>query len=676
MPQLPKRILLSLACWGATLWLSGQSVAEPSFDFAYDISPILAKAGCSAAECHGGATGQGGFKLSLFAENPNLDYEAIALELDGRRIDFREPGKSLFLRKPSRDGVKHKGGRILHATDGFYQTLTAWIEEGAPMQSGPPIELVDLKIQRQDNFCRVTAAFDSEGKRTTRDVTSLALLESTNEQVATIDEEGRISVEGPGETWLLARYGKLSARIAFVNAFTGRERAVSSAASNALDRIWLERLAELGLEPSPPAAPYTLARRLYLDLAGRPPDPLELEEFIALSPSERVGKTSKILVESPGFVNVFGRAVAEFFEIPVAGRDPRNAEQRNTRLRQFFREAVRRKDPLPAIAEAVLSSPVGQLAWKHYSDPRDRSEYIGRTMLGMRIGCARCHNHPLDRWTNDEHLSFSAFFTDPRPGPQGEMMAGKFFLPGSGASVTPQLLPVSTREVPAELAREELVRWLVLDGAESQFARNFGNRLFSLLMGRSLVSLTDDHRLTNPAIHVPLMDLVAEKVIEFKGDLRRIVEFLVDTKLYASSSLPPDWENTSGDPELKYLARREARTMSPDQLKEAVEFVLGVPIEAEAPPESPLARQLYLLNSGMLQRALATPGNQVEAMLLFESDPDSLLESLYRQILSRPPRDPERNQFLPMLEKTENLEKAIHDLAFALLASREFGSVR
>ena len=656
--------------------LQAGDVNQAPFHFGNDISPILAKVGCSAAECHGGATGQGGFKLSLFAENPALDYEAIVEELDGRRIDRTGPARSLFLRKPTRSGVGHKGGRLLHREDRLYGILHDWIRAGAPFERGTKETLAGLRIEVVEDRCAVTAEFSTDSGRSQRDVTHLAVLQSSNERVGTINEAGQIRSVGPGETWLLARYGKLSARVAFRIPFTQARLGNHGKEPHELDRAWHDRLTQLGLRSVAASNPYTLARRLYFDLTGRPPDPLELEAFVNLPAGERVSRTVDRLLESPEFDRVFARSVAGFFEIPVAGKDPRNAIERNEALRTFFENVIRNGNSLSEVAQKVLDDSVGQTAWRHFADPRDRAEYIGRTMLGMRIGCARCHNHPLDRWTNAEHLAFSAFFTDPRPGPGGMMMSGKFFLPGSGDAVEAELLPVTQRSAPSGLPKDERVAWLVLEGAREQFARNMGNRLFALLVGRGLVELPDDHRLTNPAVHVPMLDVLSRKFLEVDGDLRALVRFIVTADLYAMGSQPPQADAVSGDPELKFLARREARRLTAEELKEAAEFVLGVPIEAEVPPDSPLARQLYMLNSGMLRKGLATAGNQVEAILLFESNPADQLSALYRLILSRPPRLSEQEAFVPLLTGSEPLESNLKDLAFALLASREFGSIR
>ena len=324
----------------------------------------------------------------------------------------------------------------------------------------------------------------------------------------------------------------------------------------------------------------------------------------------------------------------------------------------------------------MLTDPVGQQAWKHLSNPRDRAEYVGRTTLGMRIGCARCHNHPLDRWTNAEHIQFSAYFSDPRPAPGGGMMAGKFFVPESGRVAAPQLLPLGNSLPPDGLAPEETLAWFVLDSGNTQFARNMVNRILGVLTGRPMVDLPDDHRITNPGVSEPILDLLVDRFVKDDADLRKLVRFIVTSRLYAVSSSPPDEEKVSGDPELQYFARRKARPLTPSQYKNAVEFVLGTQIEGPALPDSPLAQQLHILNSGLIQEGLNAPDNHVDAILDFQPQPAEQLVELYRLVLAREPRAEERDYFLPLLRQAKENRGVARDLAAALLASREFGSLR
>ena len=645
------------------------------FDFAHRISPLLAKLGCSSAECHGGATGQGGFKLSLFADNPLQDYEAITHELEGRRLDLVDPSNSLLLKKPTRDGVKHKGGRLLRKGEFAHQELLSWIERGAPYQEGARMTLTGVELRPSEDGVSVHARFEGEaGGIMEKEVTQLARLTSSNEQVATVDASGAIRKIGSGETWIMARYGQYSDRFPVLKSFG--DLVEMEEVDHPLDRVWLQRLGQLGLKPAQQASDSTWVRRLYIDLLGRPPGPFELAQFEQLPAERRVPDTVDKLIASPEFDQVFARHFASYFEIPEEGHDPRNATERNNRLRAAFGRAIREKQTIAGLTRSLLVDSSLQVAWKHQADPRDRAEYVGRTMLGMRLGCARCHNHPLDRWTNAEHLQFSAFFTDPRPAPGGEMMAGRFFLPEPGKLVPPRLLPMGGPAPDGKKAHQETVAWFVLENQESTFARNIANRIFGTLIGTPLVNLPDDHRLSNPAVHEPVMDLLTRRFVEGGTDFRKLVRFICTSRLYALSSDPPDPENLSGDPELKYMARREARSLSPEQFKRAVEFVLGVSIDRSAPPASPLARQLYVLNSGMIQAGLNTPGNQVEALFDFQPDPEACLVELYRLILCRNPEPEEAGAFLPMLKGADDIRGVGKDLAFALLASREFGSLR
>ncbi len=657
-------------------WLVAAANAAESFHFAHEISPILAKVGCAAAECHGTATGQGGFKLSLFAGDPRDDFEAIRNELDGRRVDFLNPEKSLFLRKPLRE-VKHGGGRALRKDDKDYRTLLAWIAAGAPYQTGPAETLRGIELSIDSDRAKVVAEFASENGVLKRNVTRLALLSSTREDVAKVVDDGRIELVGAGEAWILARFGERSARTALVRSF-GEEMAspVNAAEENPIDRVWLARMKELGLKPAPAASGSTLLRRLYLDLAGRPPAPHEARAFLSKPQESRVAATVDLLVAGKEFDEMFGGYVARWFEVPEAIEDDRNSGRRNTELRRFFRSAVEAGTPLSGIARQILTERGPDQVWRHLSDPRDRAEYFGRTMLGMSIACARCHNHPLDRWRREEHLQFSAFFADPRPAPGGGMMAGEFFLPGEGRPVQPALLPISSKRPPKMTGFAEKVAWFATEGAGDQFARNFANRIFGTLVGHSLVSAADDHRLSNPSVHEPLLDVLAEEFQKTGGDLREMVRLIVTSRVYALSSDPLSPGELKGDPELEYLARREARPLSPTQFKRAVESVLGVRINRSAPPDSPLARQLHVMNSGLLQSALNAPGNQVEAIFDFQPDPREQLKELYQLILSRPPTEREIKALLPTLRGAEDARAAGKDLGFALLASREFGSLR
>ncbi|MGK0189030.1 MAG: hypothetical protein ACI9R3_004847, partial [Verrucomicrobiales bacterium] len=307
---------------------------------------------------------------------------------------------------------------------------------------------------------------------------------------------------------------------------------------------------------------------------------------------------------------------------------------------------------------------------KRFEDPRDRAEYLGETLLGMSIGCARCHNHPLDRWRQDQHLRFSAWFAEPRPDPaQPErMMTGKFFLPGDQKAIPPALLPIGNKPIPEFVNRADALSWLIFEGSEGQFSRNVANRIFGWLVGRHLVDPPEDHRDTNPALFEGMLSLLCKRLEDSDYDLRHLIQFIVTSQSYQLAS--------EGSPSLDYLARREARPLTEWQFRRSLEFILDVPIKGWTLPESPLARQLALLNRGQIQRSLSIPGNQIEAIFDFEPSPDRQLQALFERILSRAPSDQERTTLLPTFTGADDRHAAGKDLAFALLTSREFGSQR
>lgn len=661
--------------------LRGES--EAPFHFESDIAPYLARHGCAAAECHGGATGRGGFKLSLFATNARADYEAITQHLAGRRLDFSDPQQSLILRKPTK-AMKHGGGRIIDRDSEGYRALESWIRVGAPYSRGDMGVLSRLEIAMKKSGrgkqAVVSGFFDqSEGSTHVRDVTALARFESTDDRVVSVDEDGLVSVRGPGEAWIIARYGKLSARFAMLNSFGPVANPFSAHPANPNEH-WRKKLTDLGIEPAPAAGTYRILRRLYLDLVGRPPAPDEIAAFLKLPPPARVPNTARKLLASDEFSNQLARHLWRWFEVPLPEDDLEFTAERNARLREEIRAFAARDGSLLKFAASMYHQAGRREFVYRFGDPRDRAEYVGRAHFGISIGCARCHNHPFDRWSQAQHLQFSALFADGRPGAgeKGEMAAGMFFLPGDGKAIEPALLPLWGPVGKVDSHRdhgEQLANYLQDDGI-TPFVRNAANRMIGILLGTHLVDAPDDHRLSNPALHEPYLFHLAKEFEQGDYRLRHLVEWIVTSPLYALDSDPPGPESLSGDPQLRYLARREARPMSSNQFLRSATFVLGIDPPREKSPATPLAQQLHLLNSGKLQEWLRTPGNQVDAIFDFEPGAIKRLDQLYLLILTRHPRPEEQQALLPLLVGSDEQHAVVRDLAFALLASREFSSIR
>lgn len=627
--------------------------AEPTraaLDFRYDVLPILQRQGCASAYCHGAATGQGGFKLSLFGSDPERDHAAIALALGGRRLDLRNPAASLLLEKPTL-ALRHGGGRRLRAGEPAYQRLHDWITSGAPLASDPPRQLEALHMTRDGARLRVLAQF--AGEAAARDVTELATFTSSDEAIVGVADDGTVHRHAPGEAWLFARYAGADARLADVQPFAALTTPTQP--DQPLDAALESRAHALGVAPAALASPPRLARRLYLDLAGRPPTTYELRRFLALPETNRVSTTVEQLLASAEFAATLQRQLGAWLELPPLDDTAPGNRARTARLHEAVARFVQRDAPVHELT-ATLLAPGGEFLSRH-EDPRDRAELFGRTMLGMRIGCARCHDHPHDRWRQRDHLAFAAHFVDPRPAPGGGMTAGVLF-GDDGAAVAPRLLPLGEASTRGVSARD--LHAFAHDRSHDAFARALCNRLFAWLFGRGLVEPVDDHRATNPAVHEAWLAALQATFHGSEGRLRALVRAIATSQAYQLDSSA----DAGTDPRARWMLARTPKPLGSDALRRAIAAVCGVPDTAlPILPSSPLARRLALLNGDLLPRALDGRGNALETLATLGGSLQEQRDELFAACLSRSPSDAER-----ALYQTASLR----ELATALLLSREF----
>jgi len=632
-------------------------------DFTNDVLPVLQRYGCSSAYCHGSATGRAGLRLSLFGSDPAADYAMLTTQLGGRRIDLRNPDQSLVLQK-ALGGLDHGGGRRLPRDGAAHHLLREWIAAGATWQLGEPQRLDSLRVILRGERAIAEATFATGAgdavTQVVQDVSHVAMFSSTDPAVVDVDGDGRVQARGEGQAWVMARFGNLTALVRIVRPFAGTTAPEPRHTTHALDHAWLAHLDELGLPLLPPVDAQQLARRLYLDLVGRPPTPQELDAFTR---APDVPATIARLVQRQEFAEVWGNHLARWFEVPEA--EDGAAAAAAARSREALVQAVARGDSLPVIARRVVLAPGGLL--DRHADARDRADYAGRALLGMRIGCARCHDHPSDRWRRDEHLAFSACFAAPRPDGAGGTMAGVMFDAESGERVEPRFLPLagSAARGPADADRREQLADFLVEGGHDAFARNACNRVFALLFGRGLVEPLDDQRLGNPPLAAGCLSALVDEFHRTGGRLPELLTFLLTSTAYRAPAAATD------GPEAAYLAARASRPLVPATYLRAVSAVVGRDVQASL-PASPLARELALRNGPLLHDALRSGGTTIDATYELCSTPHERLVELWRLVLSRAPRADEVQRFLPVAGDLA----AFRDLAYALLTGREFGHHR
>lgn len=705
----------SLRLWPWLLsLLVGFAAHAERLDFPTRILPVLTKAGCNSGGCHGAATGQGGFKLSLLGYDPEQDHLALTRELGARRIDLADPAESLFLKKATRQ-IEHEGGRRFSRESAEAALLERWVKAGAPF--GPKeLHVVALQVDPTAVLAassnatirlRVTAEL-SDGTR--EDVTPLALYSSNDDAVADVTKRGVVGVRGSGSTGIMVRYAGQVAATLVDRPFGSPENHVNFAAfapQNFIDELVLARLRRLRVPPSPLADDTTFLRRVSLDLAGRLPTPAEITVF--LGQPESVEKRRQVidrLLGSEEFTDLWTMRFADL--LLLSGR--RGGEAGTAAYHRWLRGQIARNRPWNETVRDLVTAEgnVAEVGPANFlnlaNDPRDLAEHVGTMFLGTQIGCARCHAHPSDRWTQGDYHQFAAYFAKVsrdggtvRDGERGEVEH-----PKTGRAMVPKPLGSAAPRTDGSGARRaELAGWLVAPD-NPLFAKSLVNRVWKHLLGRGLVEPVDDLRLTNPATNPALLDALAAHFASGGFDLRDLVRAITQSRTYqlASGSVPG---NADDD---RFHSHALLKTPSAQVLLDMIAQATGVPEQfaGQAEPTravqligvqtpSPaldvlgrcarerscetasvtgggLAQALHLINGSTINRRVS-PG--ILARLDGERPPDeAIVRTLYLRTLSRPPTPAESDEWKSWVAASANRTEALEDLLWALLNSREF----
>lgn len=642
------------------------ALAQQPVSFELEVLPLVQRHGCSAAECHGGATGRGGLKLSLFGSDPDADHRALALDLDGRRIDPARPARSLLLQK-GRGRIGHGGGVRFGDDDRIAEALRRWVAEGAPRRSGEEPTLVGLDLDRDGDRLRARArlADPAGGEWITVDVSDRAQWSSVRPDLVSVDREGQLFRRGPGPATLLARFGHLTAAVDWAEPF-GSPVDEIDVRDHSLDRAWIGALAALGLSPGPEVDRPVLLRRLFLDLVGRPP---RLDEFEAWRrPDADLDAVVDGLLASTEFRDLWAGRLAGGLGIGDGPDLAPPERQRRAGLRQEVRRWLDLDRPLSELASWTLLEQPAFLSGMR--DPRDRAEWVSRRLLGVRLECARCHDHPLDRWRQRDHLAFSAWLAAPRRDGEGRLRLGRVFDPANQRAVAaaPLPLPRTAAMTLDPNRRMEQLAAFVGSADHGLLARRWSGFAFAALMGRGLTEPVDDHRPGNP----PALPAVRDALeAEFARDARltSLLRWLVASRFYRTMT-------TTSDGGFAWTHRRR-REMPAEVWPRAVAGVLGVPLDsAEALPAEPTARVLAQWHGDAVDGALRRGGTTVDAILEFGGDDTARLRELFVKILSRPPTREEVVAFGAVFDDGGGDVEGVRDLAQALLLCREFREMR
>lgn len=728
--------------WMAQPSFGGESGSEPSVpSFKHDILPILSKAGCNGGGCHGALAGKGGFRLSLLAYDADADYLTITREALGRRIELTQPGASLLLTKPT-TAVPHKGGKRLETGSGDYQTLAQWIAAGAPGPDPKEPELTRVWTEPAEwtldvgESRRLTVwAEYADGRK--KEVTDWARFTSTDETIATVDDHGEVTVIGHGLGAVTAWY---SSQVVLSQLTVPHPQEIPEAVfaeaprANFIDDLVLDQLRRLRLEPSPRADDPTLLRRLYLDTLGRLPTPQEARAFTSDPDPDKWVRWVDAQFARSEFIDFWAYKWSDLLLVNGSKLRPKAVQS----YYYWVREQVAANTPWNELVQRLVTASGSSVEngasnfFAVHQDPESMAENVSQAFLSLSINCARCHNHPLEKWTNDQYYAFANLFARVRAkGWGGDARSGDgvrtLFVEPKGDLIQPNTgqpqppAPLDARSIPMDDQADRrvvLAEWLT-SAENPYFTRAIVNRIWAHYLGLGLVEPVDDLRVSNPASNPALLDALSDFLVAQGFDLRALMRTILLSETYRrSSEVIPRNEADS-----KYHARYYPRRLMAEVLSDAITDVTGVAdnfseialndgsseitafyqagtravqlydsavrsyflktfgrnereitCECERSNQPSLVQVLHLANGGTINEKLAAEESRVTQLLREYPEPAPFLEEAWWWCLGRSPTDRERAPFLQAWEEAtlENRREVAEDVFWALLSSREF----
>jgi len=710
------------------------------FNFRNEVQSILARQGCNMGACHGALAGKGGFRLSLRGYDSDADFHAIARDVRGRRIEIAAPGTSLLLAKPT-GALPHKGGLRLSTHSRDYRIIAGWIADGAtgPQDSDRRLNQITVMPENAiltpgDRSQVLVNAHYSDGSIV--DVTHWAKFSATDEAVASVNDDGEVNVRGAGEAAVLVWFNSQVALSRMVVPFSHEvpvEVFKKSPRRNFIDELNLRQLQTLHLRPSLPAEHATFVRRATIDAIGRLPT---TEETLAYLADNDVGKKSRLidrLLASEDFVAYWSYKWSDLLLVNGTKLRPIAVES----FYGWIRNSVRENKPWDQFVREILTAKGTsdeQGATNFYAihqTPEEMTENASQAFMGLSIGCAKCHNHPLEKWTNDQYYAMANLFSrvrakgwggEPRNGDglrtvyvanDGELLQPKYGKPQPPAPLDAD--PIAFDD-PRD-RREVVAAWMT-DPANPYFARSITNRVWANFFGRGLVEMVDDLRLSNPASNEPLLAAASAHLIENRYDLKQLMRAILESETYGRSSTPlPDNED-----ETKYLSHYYPRRLIAEVLLDSIDQVIEtstvfnrvafpgadfqdtklypkgtraielydsavesyflktfgrnpreITCECERSSEPSMVQVLHLSNGETINPKLSEAGNAITRLIESGKTNEGVIDHLFLSALARKPTHDEQAKLMEVMnEYGEDRRVAIEDAYWSVLASTEF----
>ena len=717
----------------ATATVSVKNSQAPfTWSFRNHVIPVLTKAGCNQGACHGALAGKNGFKLTLRGYDPEVDYDTLTRQSVGRRISMSQPSHSLMLLKPTM-AIPHGGGKRFDTNSLEYRVISEWIAAGTPPLSDKDPQITNLEVYPASATLKpgaeqqlVVRAKYSDGQ--IQDVTRWVKFSSSDEGVATVDDLGHVKMNGSGEAaitlWYSSRvlYSRLS--VPFPAAVPA-EVYTKFQRNNYIDELVLTKLKALHIAPSAPATDSVFIRRAYLDAAGILPSAEEVETFLAdKSPDKRKQLIDRLL-DREEFVDYWAYKWSDLMLVSTR-------KLKSNAMWTFYnwiRDSVKENKPWDQFAREIFTTSGntrqnGELNYfVMHKDPIDLTENVTLAFLGQRITCARCHNHPLEKWTQKQYYQMANLFS--RVGLKNGAEPGDtvVFAKASGDINHPRLLrplePTPLDGTPMALDSQEdrrahFAEWLT-SPKNTYFSRALVNRVWGNFMGRGIVHPVDDVRATNPASNEELFTALSKDFVASGFDVKKLIRTIMNSSVYQLSSDA----NATNQNDNMYYSKYIVKRLPAEVLLDAMSQVTGVATKfdrypagmralqlpdtqvkseflasfgrparitcdaAERSVEPSIAQALHVINGDTLNKKLNAPDGFPALSVKMGLSDARLLDLLFLSAYNRYPADSEKQPMVEALKKArltagsseaqrDARQKAIEDMMWAMLTSKEF----
>ena len=388
---------------------------------------------------------------------------------------------------------------------------------------------------------------------------------------------------------------------------------------------------------------------------------------------------------------------------------------------RWIRSQVEQNVPWDQLARSVVTASGSTLEngpanfFVLHQDPMELAETTSQAFLGMSIGCAHCHNHPLEKWTNDQYYGMANLFSRVQvKNVEGEgnwtvfpTSSGELIQPRTGRPQRP--CPLDAQPIAFDAPgdrREVLAAWLTAP-ENPYFSRAICNRVWANFFGVGLVEAVDDMRLSNPPSNAELLAALAKFMVDNRYDVRALMRVILQSETYQRSSeaLP---ENAA---DRRFYSHCYPRRLKAEVLLDALSQVTGAPTEftgyaqgwrAEQLPDSnvdsyflksfgrpvrlltcecertstpSMVQVLHICNGNTLNQKLAAKGNRLDQLLAAKTPPEGIIDEAYLSAPSRAyPTASEKEHLVQLLSAAPANEQraAVEDLYWSLLSSTEF----